>query len=152
MRIPELGFHRGVLLFKYVVLNQECCGSSQYNLPDRILRLDANTTLNQSYVQFITLVIITYDSGDQYLSSIRSWNGVYMMVGVTYPTNFNFNSSGSSFNCVPCSACNFQKNILYYFFGAIKVSFFSDLSFCPSFKSLLLLLSLVILSLLLFSS
>ena len=29
-----------------VVLNQGCCGSGQYNLPDRILRLDANTTLN----------------------------------------------------------------------------------------------------------
>ena len=39
-----------------VVLNQECCGSSQYNLPDEILGLDVYTTLNQSYVLFITLV------------------------------------------------------------------------------------------------
>ena len=47
-----------------VVLNQGCCGSGQYNLPDRMLQLDANTTLNQSYVLFITLVNITYQSGD----------------------------------------------------------------------------------------
>ena len=42
-----------------VVLYQGCCGSGQYNLPDRMLRLDANTTLNQNYVLFITLVNIT---------------------------------------------------------------------------------------------
>ena len=47
-----------------VLLNQGFCGSSQYNLPDRMLRLDANTTLNQSYVLFITLAYITYQSGD----------------------------------------------------------------------------------------
>ena len=38
-----------------------------------MLRLDANTTLNQSYVLFITLVNITYQSRDQYLLSIHSW-------------------------------------------------------------------------------
>ena len=43
-----------------VVLCQGYCGSGQYNLPDRMLRLDANTTLNESYVLFITLVNITY--------------------------------------------------------------------------------------------
>ena len=58
-----------------VVLNQGCCGSGQYNLPDRMLWFDANTTLNQSYVLFITLVNITYQSRDQYLSSIHSWDG-----------------------------------------------------------------------------
>ena len=57
-----------------VVLYQGCCGSGQYNLPDRMLPLDANTTLNQSYVLFITLVNITYQSGDQYLPSIHSWD------------------------------------------------------------------------------
>ena len=57
-----------------VVLNKGCCGSGQYNLPDRMLRLDANTTLNQSYVLFITLVNITYQSRDQYLPSIHSWD------------------------------------------------------------------------------
>ena len=57
-----------------VVLYQGCCGSGQYNLPDRMLQLGANTTLNQSYVLFITLVNITYQSGDQYLPSIHSWD------------------------------------------------------------------------------
>ena len=57
-----------------VALNQGCCSSGQYNLPDRMLRLDANTTLNQSYVLFITLVNITYQSGDQYLPSFHSWD------------------------------------------------------------------------------
>ena len=57
-----------------VVLYQECCGSGQYNLSNRMLRLDANTTLNQSYVLFITLVNIIYQSGDQYLPSIHSWD------------------------------------------------------------------------------
>ena len=39
-----------------------------------MLWLDANTTLNQSYVLFITLVNITYQSGDQYLPSLHSWD------------------------------------------------------------------------------
>ena len=56
------------------VLYQGCCGSGQYNLPDRMLWLDANTTLNQSDELFITLVNITYQSGDQYLISIHSWD------------------------------------------------------------------------------
>ena len=73
-RISELGFYWGVLLFVcLVVLNQGCCGCGQYNLPDMMLRLDANTTLNKSYVLFITLVNITYQSRDQYLPSIHSW-------------------------------------------------------------------------------
>ena len=66
-----------------VVLNHGCCSSGQYNLPDRMLRLDASTTLNQSYVLFITLVNITYQSGDQYLPSIHSldsspWQVLYI--------------------------------------------------------------------------
>ena len=65
-----------------VVLNQGCCSSGQYNLPDRMLRLDANTTLNQIYVLFITLVNITYQSGDQYFPSIHP------MAGVIYPIAF----------------------------------------------------------------
>ena len=55
-----------------VVLNHGCCGSGQYNLSDKMLQLDANTILNKSYVQFIALVNITYQSGDQYLPSIHS--------------------------------------------------------------------------------
>ena len=57
-----------------VLLYQGCCSSGQYSLPDRMLPLDANTTLNQSYVMFITLVNITYKSRDQYLPSIYSWD------------------------------------------------------------------------------
>ena len=57
-----------------VVLKQGCCGFGQYNLPERMLWLDANTTLNQSYVLFITLVNITNQSWDQYLPSIHSWD------------------------------------------------------------------------------
>ena len=57
-----------------VVLYQGYCSSGQYNLSDRMLRLDANTTLNQSYALFITLINITYQSRDQYLPSIHSWD------------------------------------------------------------------------------
>ena len=57
-----------------VVLYRGCWESSQYNLPDRMLQLDANTTLNQSYELFITLVNMTYQGGDQYLPSIHSWD------------------------------------------------------------------------------
>ena len=57
-----------------VVLNQGFCGSGQYNLPDRMLRLDDNTTLNQSYVLFLTLVNVIHQSGDQNLPSTHSWN------------------------------------------------------------------------------
>ena len=45
-----------------------------------MFQLDANTTLNQSYVLFITLVNITYQSGDQYLPSIHSWDSSPWMV------------------------------------------------------------------------
>ena len=67
----------------FIVLNQECCGSSQYNLPDEMLRLDANLTLNQSYVLFITLVNITYQREDQYLPYTHSsdsgqWKVLYI--------------------------------------------------------------------------
>ena len=43
-----------------VVLDHGCCPSGQYNVTDRMLRRDANTTLNQSYVLFITLGNIIY--------------------------------------------------------------------------------------------
>ena len=46
----------------------------QYNLPDRMLRLGTNTTLNQKYVLLIVLLNITYQSGDQYFPSIHSWD------------------------------------------------------------------------------
>lgn len=74
LSILEFEFHCGVLLLKYVVLNQGCCGSSQHNLPDGMLRLDANAALDQSYLFSITLVNMTYKSRDQYRSSIHSWD------------------------------------------------------------------------------
>ena len=48
-----------------------------------MLRLDANTTLNQSHLLFITLVNMTYQSGDHYLPSIHScdsspWQVLYI--------------------------------------------------------------------------
>ena len=57
-----------------VVLNQVCCGSSQYNLPDKMLRLVANTTLNQSYILFITLVNTAYQSEGQCFPFIHCWD------------------------------------------------------------------------------
>ena len=57
-----------------VVLNQGCCGLVNTTYLIGCLRLNANTTLNQSYVLFITLVNITYQSGDQYVPSIHSWD------------------------------------------------------------------------------
>ena len=65
---------RGSSVRVCLVLYQGCCSSGQYNLPDRMLWLEVNTTLNQSYVLFITLVNSTYQSGYQYLPSIHSWD------------------------------------------------------------------------------
>ena len=86
-----------------VVLYQGCCGSGQYNLPDRNLRLDANRTLNQSYVLFITLINITYQSRNQYLPSIYSWHSIpwhvlYIPLFVCVCVCV----------CVSCNACIFQ--------------------------------------------
>ena len=134
-RIPELGFYWGVLLFVcLVVLNQGCCGCGQCNLPDRMLRLDAITTLNKSYVLFITLVNITYQSRDQNLPSIHSWYSSAWQV--LYIPLFCF-----CLNCLSCSSCILHmKNKPNQFLVQIKVYFFTNLWFCPSFKSLLLLL------------
>ena len=104
-----------------VVLNQGCCGSAQYKLPDRMLRLDANTTLNQSYVLFITLVNITHQSGDQYLPSIHSWDSSPWQV--LYVPLFCFMCV--FFNCLLCSACILQMhNKPNQFLIQIKVYFF----------------------------
>ena len=84
-----------------VVLNQGCCSSGQYNLADRMLRFHANTTLNQSYVLSITLVDITYQSGDQYVPSIHSWDSSPWEV--LYIPLFYFVYVCVSFNCFLCS-------------------------------------------------
>ena len=103
------------------VLNQENFGSGQYNLPDRMLQPDANTTLNQSYVLFITLVNITHQSGDQYLPSIHSWDSSPWQV--LYVPLFCFMCV--FFNCLLCSACILQMhNKPNQFLIQIKVYFF----------------------------
>ena len=105
-----------------VVLNQGCYCSGQYNLPDRILRLYANTTLNQSYALFITLVNITYQSGDQYHLSIHSWDTSPWQV--LYIPLFCF-VCVCFFNCLSCSACILQmRNKPNQFLIQIKVYFF----------------------------
>ena len=100
-----------------IVLNQGCCGSAQYNLPDRTLRLDANTTLNQSHVLFSTLVNIMYQSKDQYLPSIHSWDSrPWQVLHIPLFVLCVF------FNCLSCSACILQmRNTLNQFLIQIKV-------------------------------
>ena len=125
-----------------IVLNQRCCGSGQYNLPDTMLPLNANTTLNQSYVLFISLVNITHQSEDQYLSSIHSWDSSPWQV-LYIPLFLIFFSflPPVVLDCLSCSACIVHtRNKPNQFLIQIKVYFFSNLWFCPSFKSLLLLL------------
>ena len=105
-----------------VVLNQGCCGSGQYNIPDRMLRLGANAILNQSYVMFITLVNITYQSGDQYLPSIHSWDTSPWQV--SYIPLFCF-VCVCFFNCLSFSACILQmRNKPNQFIIKIKIYFF----------------------------
>ena len=56
-----------------------------------MLRLDANKILNQSYVVFVTLIYMTYQSY-QYLLSIYSWDcGLYVVV-LCVPLLFFFQS------------------------------------------------------------
>ena len=112
------GFRVGILLRGYsvrvclVVLKQGCCGSGQYNLPDRMLRLDANTTLNQSYVLLITLVDITHQSGDQYLRSIHSWDSSpWQVLYIPLFLITFFFLPAVVLNCLLCSACILQRRI-----------------------------------------
>ena len=93
-----------------------CC-SCQYNLPVRMFRLDANTTLNQSYVLFITLVNITYQSGDQHLLFIRSWDSSPWQMFCT-PSRFVLTVCHivlKSFKCVINLTSFLFKSIFIYF-------------------------------------
>ena len=104
-----------------VVLCQVCCGSGQYNLPDRMLRLNANTTLNQSYALFITLANTAYLSVDQYLPSIHFLHSIPWQI--LYIPLFCFLSV--FLNCLPCSACIFQMHDKpNQFLIQIKIYFF----------------------------
>ena len=113
-----------------VVLNQGCCGSGQYNLPDRMLRLDANTTLNQSYVLLITLINITHQSWDQYLPSIHSWDSSPWQVLYIplFLRNFFFFPLGRCFKLFVVQ-CLYSSNAYKpdQFFIQIKVYFTSNL-------------------------
>ena len=125
-----------------VVLNQGYCGSGQYNIPDRMLWLDAYTTLIQSYVLFITLVNITYHSkiSISHLSipGIVAHGRCYISHFFKYFFSF---LPAVVLNCLSCSACILQMhNKPNQSLIQIKVYFFSNLWFCPSVKSLLLLL------------
>ena len=105
-----------------VVLGQGCCGSSQYNLPGRMLRLHTNTTLNQSYVLFITLVNITCQSGDQYPH--LSIPGI-VAHGRCYISHCFAVCVCAFFNCLLCSVCILQMhNKPDKFLIQIKVYFF----------------------------
>ena len=102
-----------------IVLNQGCYGFGQYNLPDGMLRLDDNTTLNKSYVLFIALVNITYQSGDQYLPSIHSWDSSPCRCYISHCFFLCV-----FFNCLLCSACILQMhNKPVQFLIQIKVYF-----------------------------
>ena len=162
LKIPELGFYFVYFIYSFVrvclvVLNQGCCGSGQYNLPDRMLRLDANTILNQSYVLFITLVNITYQCGNQYLPSIHSWDSspwqvLYIPLFLIFQTicrvvlvffkrvinltSFSFQSKFSSFPI--CDSAPLLSYYCYYynyfFYYYLLLIFFLHVLFCYYFS------------------
>ena len=113
LRIPELGFYWGVLYRVCLdVLIEGCCGSGQYNFLDRMLQLDANTAQDQSYVLFITLVNITYQSRD-HLQPIHFWDsspGQVLYIPLFLIFFFSF-LPAVLLNFLSCSACILQTSI-----------------------------------------
>ena len=95
-----------------------------------MLRLDANTTLNQSYELFITLVNITYQSGGS-ASPFNPFLGQWPLVGVIYPVVFNFylciffSLPAVVLNCFLCSACISKRliNLTSFLFKSKFLSF-----------------------------
>ena len=66
LRIPELWFHWRNFLLMYVKLfytRQGCCGTSQCNPSNRIMISTLFLYNPKSYVIFITLINMTYQSG-----------------------------------------------------------------------------------------
>ena len=101
--------------------------------------------LNQDYVLLITLVNITYQSGDQYLTFIHSWDsGLWWVLYILLFLFFFLAAVVFRVVLVTLNKIFFRAYIADQFLVPMKVSFFSNLSFCPSFKSLLLFLSLLI--------
>ena len=102
----------------YVVLNQGCCRTCQYNLLDRMLQHDFNTTLNQGYVILIALVSMTYHSRGSVSPTYPSL-GQWSMKSVICPIVFNF-FFRQQFLTFPFSACNNKK----YFYACLPDQFF----------------------------
>ena len=121
-----------------VVSYQGRCGSSQCNLPDRMLQLDGNTTLNQNYVLWLTLLIRAgMNISHLFVSGILAHGRWY----ISHCFFLYFFLSAVVLSCLLCSACILQTcSKPNQFLIQIKVYFFSNLSFCPSFKLLLSIL------------
>ena len=80
----------------YVVLNQGCFRTCQYNLLDRMLRHDVSTTWNQGYLKHITLVSMTYQSRGS-VSPIYPFVGKWSMKSIICPIFLKLFSLGINF-------------------------------------------------------
>ena len=119
------------------------CSIQQYNLLDRMLRLDANITLKKGYVFFISCIVI-YQNGDQYLPSIHSWysGGCY----ICHCFQKKKISSSRCFNCFKSMllllSLSFSLLLAFYYFFYLLIFlfFFFFFFFCFGFNFFLLLI------------
>ena len=83
-----------------------------------------NTTLSQSHVLLITMVNITCQSGDQYLSSIHSWDSNPWLV-LYIPLFLIFFFLAIVLNCFSCSSCisGTRINLSIFLFKSKFLSF-----------------------------
>ena len=101
------------------------CSIQQYNLLDRMLRLDANITLKKGYVFFISCIVI-YQNGDQYLPSIHSWysGGCY----ICHCFQKKKISSSRCFNCFKSMllllSLSFSLLLAFYYFFYLLIFLF----------------------------
>ena len=138
---PELELKGSSLWVYLVVANQGCCRSSQYILLDSMLWLDANTTLNQIYVLFITFVSMTYQSGDQYLPSIHSWDiGPWY---VLYTPFFFFRSLFLSFSHIVPVIFNKNNFMRFQLTNFLLKSRFLSIAFITSSFILIIIPSVI---------
>ena len=101
------------------------CSIQQYNLLDRMLRLDANITLKKGYVFFISCIVI-YQNGDQYLPSIHSWySGGCYICHCFQKKKF---SSSRCFNCFKSMllllSLSFSLLLAFYYFFYLLIFLF----------------------------
>ena len=114
-----------------VVLNQGCCGCDTTYL---IGCCDLMLTQPWIKVMYCSLLWLT-------LHIRAGINISYLSISGKVAHGRYYISYCFCLNCLPCSACILQKgNKPNQFLIQIKVYFFPNLWFCPSFKSLLLLL------------